>query len=71
MTTKTKTTPEAPEFPSWWDFDSDGKMIEGAFVRAGQGYTAMGQRAFVVLSVEGVEAHGLAASRRSAQAVRP
>ena len=56
MTTpKTTPPPEAPEFPSWWDWDEDGKSIEGTFVRAGTGYTQMGPRPFVVLDVGGTE----------------
>jgi hypothetical protein len=52
---KTESVPEVPEYPAWWDWDSDGKSIEGAFVRAGTGYTQMGPRPFVVLDHEGDE----------------
>ena len=56
MALRSKSQPsEAPEFPSWWDWDPDGKSIEGAFVRAGTGYTAMGPRPFVVLELDGGE----------------
>ena len=53
--TKTAPPPEAPEYPRWWDWDEDGLLVEGTFVRAGTGYTQMGQRPFVVLNVEGVD----------------
>jgi hypothetical protein len=53
--TKATPTPDAPEYPSWWDWDKDGKSTEGAFVRAGTGYTQMGPRPFVVLDVDSVE----------------
>ena len=52
---KTVETPETSDFPSWWDWDEDGKFVEGAFVRAGTGFTQMGPRPFVVLYIEGVE----------------
>jgi hypothetical protein len=53
----TETTIEN-ESPSWWDWaeDADGPIVAGTFVRAGKGYTANGERPFVVLDVgDGVE----------------
>ena len=48
---------ETSEYPAWWDWDDDkdGDTIEGRFVRAGRGFTANGDRPFVVLDVEGTE----------------
>ena len=42
-----------PERPEWWDFDTDGAHLEGTFVTLGRGFTAMGERPFCVLEVEG------------------
>jgi hypothetical protein len=59
MTTKTSkrqqaSQPEvAHDYPPWWDFDSDGHFVEGQFVAAGRGYTAMGERPFITLDVGG------------------
>jgi hypothetical protein len=53
--TKTTAPPEVSDYPSWWDWEEDGKLVEGAFVRAGTGYTVNGTRPFVVLDVEGTE----------------
>ena len=52
---KTADAPRRPSIPTWWDWDEDGKSIEGAFVRAGTGFTQMGPRPFVVLELDGVE----------------
>jgi hypothetical protein len=53
---KANETEEAPpEYPRWWDWQEDGSPVRGTFVRAGTGYTAQGERPFVVLDVEGEE----------------
>jgi hypothetical protein len=48
---------EESTYPAWWDWseDADGDTVEGAFLRAGRGFTAQGERAFVVLDVDGTE----------------
>ncbi len=48
-------SPEASEYPRFWDWDEDGKSVEGMFLRANVGYTANGPRPFVVLDVDGDE----------------
>ncbi len=51
---KTQQQPaEAPEYPSWWDWEEDGETVAGTFIRIDRGYTAMGERPFVVLDVNG------------------
>jgi hypothetical protein len=52
-----ETPVEAPEYPSWWDWDSpdDGNTVEGSFVRIDRGFTVMGERPFVVLDIDGTE----------------
>lgn len=52
---KTAEPMSSSEFPAWWDWDEDGEEIAGTFQRAGRGFTANGERAFVVLDVDGVE----------------
>ena len=51
----TDRTSEDSDYPSWWDFDKDGEELEGAFLRAGQGFTQNGPRPFVVLDVDGTK----------------
>jgi hypothetical protein len=43
------------DYPQWWDWSEDGEEVAGRFVRLGQGFTAYGQKPFLVLDVEGVE----------------
>jgi hypothetical protein len=45
---------QAPKYPAWWDWNSDGSVVAGAFLRAGSGYTQQGERPFVVLDVDDV-----------------
>jgi hypothetical protein len=45
---------EAPQYPPWWDWDADGDSVDGSFERIGRGFTATGERPFVVLTVDGV-----------------
>ena len=52
---ETRAAAEAPEYPAWWDFGRGRQGVEGAFVRAAQGYTQNGPRPFVVLDVDGIE----------------
>jgi hypothetical protein len=46
-------TNEAPQYPQWWDWDADGSSVDGIFEKIGRGFTATGERAFVVLTVDG------------------
>jgi hypothetical protein len=48
-----KTT--APEYPKWWDWETDGKHLAGTFLRAGRGFTVNGEKTFVVFDVAGTE----------------
>jgi hypothetical protein len=48
----TNQKPPLEEYGEWWDWESDGDCADGTFVRAGRGYTAMGERAFVVLTID-------------------
>jgi hypothetical protein len=50
---QTATQPEARDYPQWWDFDTNGLVVEGPFVAAGRGFTAMGERAYITLEVGG------------------
>jgi hypothetical protein len=64
-TARTKTTDQPPaetppgeappEYPPWWDWDENGDAVDGTFVRIDRGYTAMGERPFVVLAIDGKE----------------
>jgi hypothetical protein len=49
-----KASPEAPDYPRWWDFDEDG-AADGSFLRMGRGYTANGEKPFVVLRIDDTE----------------
>lgn len=52
---KTASPPEASDYPRYWDFDEDGIEVEGPFVRMGRGYTANGEKPFVVLEIDDTE----------------
>jgi hypothetical protein len=44
------------ERPEWWDWNEDGNVCAGEFVRAGSGFTKLGSKqTFIVLKVAGVE----------------
>jgi hypothetical protein len=56
MSTRAKKPPQAAvepeERPDWWDFDTDGELVVGTFVKAGKGGTRMGGMSpFVVLDL--------------------
>lgn len=53
MTTTENVKSDAAEYPAWWDWSEDGPELKGYFLDAGKGFTANGERAFVVLDVDG------------------
>jgi hypothetical protein len=53
--TKSRSEADSLDYPRWWDFDEDGDELIGTFLRAGRGFTANGERTFVVLDVDGTE----------------
>jgi hypothetical protein len=51
MSTRKPPAPPLEEYGAWWDWAEYGDCIDGTFVRAGRGYTQLGERPFVVLTV--------------------
>jgi hypothetical protein len=43
------------DYPRWWDWDEDGDIVSGTFVRFTQGFSEYGERTVVVLLVDGEE----------------
>lgn len=43
------------DFPAYWDFDRDGLTCAGTFVRVDSGPTSFGQKAILILDVDGTE----------------
>jgi hypothetical protein len=62
MTTTKKQPRDAQEayldpedYPAWWNWDEDGDLCAGTFVRFTQGFSEYGNRTIVVLLVDEVE----------------
>jgi hypothetical protein len=49
------TKQQASEYPAWWDWETEGDELAGTFLRLGKGFTVNGEKAFVVLDVDGAE----------------
>jgi hypothetical protein len=45
----------AEDYPAWWNWDEDGDLCAGTFVRFTQGHSEYGPKTIVVVSVGGEE----------------
>jgi hypothetical protein len=43
------------DYPRWWNWDEDGDICAGSFVRFTRGHSEYGEKTIVVLAVEGEE----------------
>jgi hypothetical protein len=62
MAPRTKAVPPKPVPPEgdagrrYWDWEADGNVADGAFVGAGEGFTAQGKKSpFITLRIDGTE----------------
>jgi hypothetical protein len=43
------------DYPAWWNFDEDGDVVDGTFVRFTRGSSEFGEKTICVLSTDGEE----------------
>jgi hypothetical protein len=43
------------DYPAWWNFDEDGDVADGTFIRFTRGSSEFGEKTICVLSIDGEE----------------
>jgi hypothetical protein len=43
------------DYPAWWNWDEDGDVVDGTFVRFTRGSSEFGEKTIAVLSIDGEE----------------